>query len=350
MKPRRHHPIELLSRDEFREAVFVRDGHRCVVCGAPAQDAHHIIERRLFKAAHEQGGYFLDNGASLCGPHHIEAEQTTLSCDAIRERCGIERIVLPEHLYPDFQYDKWGNIITEKGRVKGELFYDESVQKILRGDDFIKYFKYPRTYHLPWSAPSADDKVLEDESVFTGQEVVVTEKMDGENFTGYNDYCHARSVDSPNHPSRHKAKEIWFQRAYLLDDNMRVCGENLYAMHTIRYRDLKSYLLLFSIWIDDRCLCWDETLEYAELLELPTPEVIYRGPYQREAIEQAYADYRRQAARELEGFVLRRAGEFRFFDFSRSVAKFVEPQFRQQLNEAHGHWISGKVTENGVGE
>ncbi|MDM8549714.1 hypothetical protein QUF72_06550 [Desulfobacterales bacterium HSG2] len=35
------------SRDIFRESIFKRDNHKCVVCGEPAQDAHHIIERRI---------------------------------------------------------------------------------------------------------------------------------------------------------------------------------------------------------------------------------------------------------------------------------------------------------------
>jgi len=49
------------NRDQFREAVLSRDRHMCVVCGQPARDAHHIMERRLFP----DGGYHLDNGASL---------------------------------------------------------------------------------------------------------------------------------------------------------------------------------------------------------------------------------------------------------------------------------------------
>lgn len=69
----------LLTRDEFREGVFKRDNHKCVICGKPAQDAHHIMEKRLF----DNCGYYLDNGASLCGKHHIEAEQTILSCEKI---------------------------------------------------------------------------------------------------------------------------------------------------------------------------------------------------------------------------------------------------------------------------
>lgn len=48
----------LLSRDQFRELTFERDKHTCVFCDKPAQDAHHIIERRLWS----DGGYYLDNG------------------------------------------------------------------------------------------------------------------------------------------------------------------------------------------------------------------------------------------------------------------------------------------------
>src|SRR5690242_12675496 len=103
---------ELLTRDEFREGVFARDKNQCVHCGAPAKDAHHIIERRLWP----DGGYYLDNGASLCGDCHLLAEQTLLSCDQIRKEAGIEIILLPPHLYDDFEYDKWGNIVLPNGR------------------------------------------------------------------------------------------------------------------------------------------------------------------------------------------------------------------------------------------
>jgi hypothetical protein len=95
----------LLTRDAFREGVFKRDNHRCVICGARALDAHHIIERRLFA----DGGYYLDNGASVCEEHHLLCEMTVLTVDQVREACGIRRIVVPQHLYPDQAYDKWGN-------------------------------------------------------------------------------------------------------------------------------------------------------------------------------------------------------------------------------------------------
>src|SRR5258708_16042423 len=116
------------DRDAFRNAVFAGDRNLCVICGEAGQDAHHIVERRLWP----DGGYYLDSGATLCGLHHVQAEQTTLSCEQIREAAGINRVVLPPHLYPDERYDKWGNAILPSGlRMRGELFDDESVQKIL---------------------------------------------------------------------------------------------------------------------------------------------------------------------------------------------------------------------------
>lgn len=120
----------LLSRDEYREAVFTRDGYRCVICGVPAVDAHRILERKLWP----DGGYFLGNGASVCGDCHLKAESTEISCDELRQRCGIERVLLPPQLHGDADqsYDKWGNPILPNGqRLRGKLFDDEGVQKVL---------------------------------------------------------------------------------------------------------------------------------------------------------------------------------------------------------------------------
>jgi hypothetical protein len=58
-------------RAAFAAAVFGRDGHRCVTCGAPAVDPHHITDRNEMP----NGGYVAENGISLCGPCHERAEQ-----------------------------------------------------------------------------------------------------------------------------------------------------------------------------------------------------------------------------------------------------------------------------------
>lgn len=340
---------KLLTRDEFREGVFKRDKYKCVICGSPAKDAHHIIERRLFMGPNEYGGYFLNNGASLCEEHHIKAEETTLSCDEIREKCGIEKILIPEHFYSDIDYDKWGNIILPNGnRLKGELFYDESVQKILKQgnvlDLFQKHIKYPRTYHLPWSNMLKDDRMMQDDSTFVGKRVVVTLKMDGENTTMYNDYIHARSLNSSSHETRNWVKGLWSRISYMIDDNMRICGENLYAVHSIKYTDLPSYFMTFSIWVENKCLSWDETVELSNIIGLDVVPVIFDGIYNKEAILKAFKEFEQTN----EGYVIRLADEFNYNDFRRCVGKFVRPEFRQILNNSHGHWISKKVETNDI--
>lgn len=183
----------LLTRDEFRASVLRRDGYKCILCGDVERpgvrlDAHHIMERRLFS----DGGYYLDNGATLCDRSddgdagcHMKAEQTLVSCEELRDITG-SLAVLPEHLYRDQKYDKWANPILDDGRrLRGELFHDESVQKVLSQvlHLFTDRVKYPRTYHLPNSpGATSDDRIMKDpDRCFEDREIVVTEKMDGEN-------------------------------------------------------------------------------------------------------------------------------------------------------------------------
>lgn len=123
---------------------------------------------------------------------------------------------------------------------------------------------------------------------------------------------------------------------------MRICGENLYAVHSIKYKNLPSYFMLFSIWIDNKCLNWDETVEYAKILGLDIVPVIYDGIYDREKIITEFTKYEKVN----EGYVIRIANEFNYIDFRRSVAKFVRPKFRQVINNSHGHWISKKIETN----
>jgi hypothetical protein len=328
----------LLSRDQFREGVFARDKHKCVVCGAPAQDAHHILERRLWS----DGGYYLNNGASVCGIHHIECEETTISVDQIREYAGILKPIIPEHFYDDVEYDKWGNVVLTNGtRLKGELFNDISVQKILQQGGvlplFTHYVKYPRTYHLPWSEnKSSDDRVMESLTHFVGKRVIVTEKMDGENTTMYNDYIHARSLDSRSNETRDWAKNFWSDISYNIPPEWRVCAENLYAKHSIHYVDLSTYVMGFSVWDDlNNCLDWDATQEWFELIGITSVPVLYDGIWDPMAIKQLWHERNWGNS---EGYVVRLAESFHFKDFKQSVAKYV----RRDHVRTTQHWMYGQ--------
>jgi len=335
----------LLSRDEFRNSVFNRDNNKCVICFRNGKDAHHIMERRLFTEEHEFGGYFLDNGATLCESCHIKAESTELSTQQVRVAANIQTIVLPDHLYRDQQYDKWGNILVdgkELVRIKGELFNDESVQKILRKDiEWIKYIKYPRTYHLPWSeAVNDDDRVLNDLS-FLDDEIVITLKMDGENTTIYNDYVHARSIDSKSDVSRNWIKKFAADIGWNLTDTQRLCGENLWAKHTIGYNELPSYFLLFSIWDGHLCLSWDETVEYAQLLGIETVPVVYRGPWFEKLPRTLMRGFEYH-----EGYVIRSTKSFLYKDFKKNVGKFVQAKFRRNMLDNPQHWFKTSYLQN----
>lgn len=60
-----------LIRKNFRDAVFHRDGNKCVFCDIREDlDAHHITDRNLML----NGGYVLENGITLCPKHHEMAE------------------------------------------------------------------------------------------------------------------------------------------------------------------------------------------------------------------------------------------------------------------------------------
>jgi hypothetical protein len=67
-----------------------------------------------------------------------------------------------------------------------------------------KRVKYPQIPHLPWSPGRSEDDIALDsiEHLEGLEDVVVTEKSDGENTTLYHDYLHVRSLDSKSHPSR----------------------------------------------------------------------------------------------------------------------------------------------------
>ena len=110
--------------------------------------------------------------------------------------------------------------------------------------------KYPRTHHFSWSpGRSRDDLVLDGVGHFEAMEsVVVTEKLDGENTTLYRSHSHARSLDSKSHPSRNWLKAFHATISYKIPEDVRVCGENVFAQHSIGYGSLTTYFYVFSIF------------------------------------------------------------------------------------------------------
>ncbi|MGW3159246.1 RNA ligase family protein [Streptomyces sp. NPDC001089] len=203
---------------------------------------------------------------------------------------------------------------------------------------------YPRTPHLPWSpGATSDDVRVTDLAGLRDLEVVVTEKLDGENTTLYADGLHARSLDSAHHPSRAWVKALQARVGAALPPGWRVCGENLYARHSIAYTALDSFFYGFSVWDGERCLGWDRTVRFLRSLGVPVPRVLWRGVLDDRALRSLRV-LRLDPAR-TEGYVVRTVEGFRYEEFGRRVAKWVRPGHVR----TDTHWMHAEVVANGRG-
>lgn len=203
--------------------------------------------------------------------------------------------------------------------------------------------KYPRTYHLPWSEGlQDDDRMMESTSTFIGRDVVVTEKLDGENTSMYTNHIHARSLDSRNHPSRNWVKNFWSGIAYNIPEGYRICGENMFAQHSIPYTNLGTYFFGFSVWNQDICLSWEETLRWFDLLGITPVPILYYGAYDEQLVQNLWKGV---DPSKHEGYVVRLADSFTLQEFRSSVGKFVRKNHVQTPN----HWMHDtSITQNGL--
>ena len=207
----------------------------------------------------------------------------------------------------------------------------------------MERYKYPRTVHLSYSKGyTSEDKVLKDESIFKDMEIVITEKMDGENTTIYNDYYHARSIDS-KHQEYHSylLSNILPKIQYLIPEGVRICGEYLYAEHSIHYDNLKDYFLMFSVWNKDICLSWEDTKEYAKLLGLTLVPELYVGKYDEKFVKEIA---KKVVENNGEGIVIRNIESFKYENFSKNIAKYV----RENHVQTDKHWTQQSIKKNNL--
>jgi len=210
----------------------------------------------------------------------------------------------------------------------------------------VELIKYPRTFHFPWSpGATSDDKIRQDNlNIYEGQRVIVTEKMDGENTTLYhNGYHHARSRDSKTHPSRRYVSEAARLFTSPVFQGLRCCGENLYSKHSILYMNLQAYFLVFSVWRDNFCFSWDDTLEVLEMAGLCHVPVLYDGLWDLNKVKSCMTGIS-QAGGFQEGYVVRLAREFYIEEFELAVGKYV----RTNHVTTDQHWMHQQMHPNGL--
>lgn len=185
--------------------------------------------------------------------------------------------------------------------------------------------RYPRTPHLPTSPGASADDVYGDWPAFvpeSGAEVVATVKLDGENTTLHRDGMFARSPSGRSRPWQDRMRALAATICPDIPDGWLVCGENLTVPHSIAYTREVPPFAVFSVWDGERCLSWDDTVEWAGLLGLATVPVIYRGPRPSLHVLHRAFEARTDTVRD-EGYVIRDAASFPRADFARRVAKWV---------------------------
>jgi hypothetical protein len=203
-------------------------------------------------------------------------------------------------------------------------------------------YKFPRIYHIDFSEGStSDDKFLQSYDHFIGKQVCVSIKMDGENTTIYDDgSCHARSIDSKDHPSRNWMKRFAGNIGLSLPKKWRICGENLYAKHSIFYEELDSYFYAFSIWNEsNEILSLEETLEYCALLEIYHVPILAVMEFDYGYIKQLY-EYVVKSGQE--GIVVRVCDSFKYEDMSENIFKAV----RKNHVQTSDHWMNQALVQN----
>lgn len=166
--------------------------------------------------------------------------------------------------------------------------------------------------------------------------------MDGQNTTMYQNYIHARSTDGRSHESMNWVKNFHRKIAHNIPQDFRICGENLYAKHSIFYNNLESYFMGFSIWEKDVCLSWKETIEYFDLLEIQSVPILFEGIFDQNKIHKTWENER--TWENSEGYIIRPSSNFKQKDFSKVVGKYV----RKDHIQTNKHWLKQKLEMNNL--
>jgi len=211
--------------------------------------------------------------------------------------------------------------------------------------------KYGRTYHYPFSpGTTSDDRISFNywNDFQQIQRIVHTEKLDGENNCLSRYGVFARSHATPTtSPWTNQIRQQWNLLKHDLGD-YEIFGENLYAVHSIEYRQLSAHFYVFGVRQLDYWLSWEETKFIAQLFDLPLVNVL--GEVNMPITQQAFEadilaavtkpsvfdsfDVRTQKTCTIEGIVSRNSAEYPVDDFALNVLKYV----RKGHVKTNEHW------------
>jgi hypothetical protein len=212
--------------------------------------------------------------------------------------------------------------------------------------------KYGRTFHYPFSpGTTSDDRINQNfwEDISLIKSIIHTEKLDGENNCISKNGVFARSHAAPTVSLwTNYLREKWHSIKHDLGD-YEIFGENLYAIHSIEYPQIKSYYHVFAIRLHDYWLSWEETKFIAQFFDFETVPFISSVDVSTISKQQFITDilntvqlpskyesidtYTKQNCT-MEGLVSRNLNEYPVADFQSNVFKYV----RKGHVKTDEHW------------
>lgn len=211
--------------------------------------------------------------------------------------------------------------------------------------------KYGRTYHYPFSpGTSSDDRINHNywDDISAIQTLVHTEKLDGENNCLSKHGVFARShVASTTSAWTETLRQYWQSIKKDLG-NLEIFLENLYAIHSLEYKNIDHHFYVFAIREKDKWLSWEETKFYAAMLDLPTvPEIAIikniniKSNFEYDVLQLVTGrgsfdpcDIHTGSPATIEGIVSRNADSYPVNDFAHNVFKYV----RKGHVKTDQHW------------
>lgn len=224
--------------------------------------------------------------------------------------------------------------------------------------------KYGRTWHYPFSpGTTSDDRIQYNywECLTRIPRLIHTEKLDGENNCLSRLGVFARSHAAPTtSPWTETLRQYWKLIRNDLGD-LEIFLENLYAVHSIEYRNLDHHFFVFGIREGDRWLSWEETKFYAGMLDLPlVPEIkVFPTPVDKNNFERevkaittgrGHFDPVEASTGEptiMEGLVTRNAAGYDVDAFPDNVFKYVRKGHVKTDEHWTRHWKRARLKQEG---
>ena len=216
--------------------------------------------------------------------------------------------------------------------------------------------KYPSTPFWPWSpAIGRGDAVHANPDRFAGEDVVVTEKLDGGNTLLHAGKVYARSVSAPSGGKwmamvkKHHAWKVNEPDAYLY-------GEDIYGVHSVTYAPVAERETFYAFALRDGAgafAAYDEVEAYAKQREIPVVPILFRGRFRSVAeisafMKQAHGEPSALGS-EREGVVMRLARGFPAAEFQDNVCKSVRAGHVQTDEHWTRNWRPCRIARHGGG-